>query len=64
MKFRDLKIEQFFDFVNDENRMLNSFWDRCIKTGPRSYKSVETGVKYTVGSINAVVYHASSNREA
>lgn len=57
MKFRDLTEQQSFDFVDDANPIRNSFWDRCIKTGPRTYTSIKTGLRYRVGSIDAKVYH-------
>jgi hypothetical protein len=55
MKFRDLDLLDSFDFVGPD-RLLNSFYLRCIKTGPRTYND-ETGVRHRVGSINATVYH-------
>ena len=61
-KFRDLSIGQEFDFIDDENPMYNSFYTRCVKTGARKYESAEgagVGVSYTVGSINAKVYHVT-----
>ena len=58
MKFRDLTIGQSFDFISD-NRSLNSFYDRCIKTSARQYQSLESATVYTIGSINAAIYHAA-----
>ena len=55
-KFRDVKIGQAFDFINDAEPQLTSFWHRCIKTGARTYENL-TGVKYRIGSVNAKVYH-------
>ena len=59
MKFRDLAIGQSFDFINDSNRMLNSFFERCIKTSVRQYQSLSTGIVYSIGSVNAEIHHAS-----
>jgi hypothetical protein len=57
MQFRDLAEQQTFDFINDAEPRLTSFWERCVKTGPRTYASVDTGVRYRVGSIDAQVFH-------
>lgn len=53
--FRDLKIGQSFDWIGPD-RMLNSFYLRCVKTGPRTYVD-ERGRAHRVGSVNAKVYH-------
>lgn len=55
MKFRELVLYQRFDWINDSGP--NSFFDRCVKTGSRKYRSITTDIEYTVGSINATVYH-------
>lgn len=57
MAFRALGIGQSFDFINDDKPMHTSFWDRCEKTSARTYRSLDTNHEYTVGSINAKVYH-------
>ena len=57
MKFRDLDVGQSFDWINDAEPMLPSFWDRCEKTSQRTYRSLSTNHKYRVGSINATVHH-------
>lgn len=51
-KFRSLLIGDKFDFTASQ---YPSFFDRCIKTGARSYQSLETLTQYKVGSINVVV---------
>jgi len=60
MKFRDLHIGDTFDFVSN-NRMFNSFFDRCIKVSARKYKSIDNPrnaeFTYTVGTINCSVFH-------
>ena len=55
--FKDLAIGQSFDWVDDEMRMYNSFYDTCEKTSLQKYKSLHTGLEYRVGSINAKVFH-------
>jgi hypothetical protein len=57
MKFKELKIGQEFDFVNDSLPGYNSFFDTCRKISARKYISVGTGIEYQVGSISALVYH-------
>ena len=56
MKFRDLAIGQSFDFIDDSHPTWNSFYERCAKTGTRTYRS-ESGTDHRVGSINAAVFH-------
>lgn len=56
-KFRDLTIDQSFDFVDPENFTQVSFWKRCVKTSGRTYTCIETGVRYTVGSIDCKVFN-------
>ena len=55
MKFRDLQVGDWFDFIAP-NRSHNSFFKRVEKTGPRTYRD-EQGTKYRVGSISVQVYH-------
>jgi len=57
MKFRDLKIGDSFDFLGPES-MYHSFYLRCTKTSQRKYRD-ENGENYTVGSINADVFHVN-----
>lgn len=57
MKFRDLEIGQAFDFINPETGTANSFYEQCRKTGARKYEGLTNGRTYTVGSINALVFH-------
>lgn len=60
-KFRELNIGDTFDFVDDrpERRIYNSFFDRCTKTGPRSYSWTNQHGTLTsrVGTTNIEVYH-------
>lgn len=56
MKFKELKQGQEFDWIDDDNIGYNSFFKRCIKTAQRTYKDTD-GNRYSVGSINAVVFH-------
>ena len=60
MKFRDLQIGQSFDFINDSDIMKTSFFKRCIKISGRKYIGVDN-VSYTIGSINANVFHIDEN---
>ena len=60
MMFKDLAVGQTFDFVNDEQPMMNSFYYRCIKTSARKYQTItEPILKCRVGSTSAHVYHVS-----
>ena len=63
IQFRDLNVGDEFDFVSP-NPMMNSFYETCTKTGPRTYTwvsqhPVDRGrvFKTRVGSINVKVYH-------
>ena len=58
IKFRDLAIGDTFDFVDDAR--INSFYERCKKTGPRTYQAIVSESNYRVGSINANVFHVLS----
>jgi hypothetical protein len=55
MKFRDIKIGDTFDWIEDGSH-YNSFYLRCRKISTRKY-SDERGVIHIVGTINATVYH-------
>lgn len=55
MKFKELKVGDSFDWISP-NRIYNSFFLRCVKTGLNSYVD-EDGKKHKVGSINAEVFH-------
>jgi hypothetical protein len=60
-RFRDLAVGQTFDFIEDSS-INNSFYDQCVKISARRYRS-HTGTVYTVGSINAKVYHVNESGE-
>jgi hypothetical protein len=67
--FRDLKVGDTFDFIDDENRMYNSFYDRCVKLSAMTYKSIEPETRperytgtYQVGSIKAQVFHVEAGQ--
>jgi hypothetical protein len=62
MKFRDLQVGAWFDFISP-NRSHNSFFKRVEKTGPRTYRD-EEGTKYRVGSISVQVYHVGGRWHA
>lgn len=57
LKFRDLHQNESFDWVDPTPGARNSFFDRCYKTGPRTYRAFGTERSYRVGSINASVFH-------
>jgi hypothetical protein len=54
--FADVKIGQTFDFISPD-RLMNSFFDECVKVSARKYRSLATGREIRVGSIRAKVYH-------
>lgn len=55
MRFRDLNINDTFDFIGPD-RMLNSFYLRCVKVGSRKYNDENNG-SHRVGSIDCEVFH-------
>jgi len=57
MKFNDLSIGETFDFIDDENPMYNSFFERCTKVSTRKYLAGNGFPEYTIGSIFADVFH-------
>jgi hypothetical protein len=62
-KFRELNVGDTFDFISPD-RMLNSYFRRCVKTGTRTYTPVEgedAPAPIRVGSINANVYHVNED---
>lgn len=62
--FSDLSIGDEFDFIDDANPTLSSFFDRCVKTSQRGYKGASTGQTYRVGSVRARVYHVTKGSGA
>lgn len=46
-----------FDWIDDLNPLLNSFFLRCTKISPRRYSDT-TGTVHRVGTIKARVHHA------
>lgn len=61
--FRDLAIGASFDFINDADPMLTSFYLRCHKISARKYRD-EHGQEHQVGSVDCVVYHCSGDNHA
>ena len=61
MSFKELKIGESFDFVNDNANDIttNSFFKRCTKTSARKYTAV--GWIHTVGTTAIPVYHVGRN---
>lgn len=53
-KFRDLKINQVFDFIGPG--YANSFFKRCVKVGQRRYND-EDGGEHRVGSVDCEVFN-------
>lgn len=58
-RFKDLQVGQTFDFIDENNVAINSFYDRCVKTSTRRYRSLRTGQNYVVGTIYVTVYNVS-----
>ena len=56
MEFKDVKINEGFDFVGPD-RVINSFFKRVWKVSARRYVDGE-GRYYRVGTVHAKVYHA------
>jgi len=61
MKFRDLKVGDTFDWLNDAKPMYNSFYLRCTKMSARGYED-ERGTQHKVGSVNAEVFHVEPKK--
>ncbi len=59
MTFKQLRVGQQFDFINDSNRMFNSFYHTCKKVSTRKYSYQTPDAEHTicVGSINVEVFH-------
>lgn len=62
--FRELGVWSTFDWINDSNPMFNSYFARCVKTGPRTYRAIDaqgkpTGATMRVGSHKAPVFHGA-----
>lgn len=60
--FRNLKVGQTFDFIDDSKPHFNSFFNACVKVGPRhyAYRAANTRMVNRIGSINAAVHHVDS----
>jgi hypothetical protein len=58
--FRELRVGDTFDFIGPVPR-LNSFYERCTKTGLRTYSwfhpERHAVIGTAVGTINCKVYH-------
>lgn len=64
MRFADLAIGDRFDWVNGARPTFCHFHDRCMKTGPRKYRSIETAEEFRVGTVNAEVHHVDLRKSA
>ena len=71
MTFKSLRVGQEFDFVEDGS-IYNSFYERCVKMGPRTYQTVRPVPHATadgatvlrpmcccVGTVKVAVYHVA-----
>jgi hypothetical protein len=61
--FSEMKIGQEFDFVSPDPKVRNSFFDRCVKISPRKYRSLQTGLEMSVGTIRVRVYNVTEGHE-
>lgn len=61
MTFKQLNIGDTFDFVAPAPA-FNSFYDTCVKIGPRKYRSLlrKEHADYSVGSVKCDVYHVNA----
>lgn len=63
--FADLSIGATFDWINDQAPGRNSYFERCVKCGPRSYQAIRAGLAagpmMRVGSTRARVFHVGPN---
>ena len=56
LKFRDVQINEPFDFIDPCSR-YNSFFERCYKTGKRTYREIGSNREHTIGTVNCRVFH-------
>lgn len=61
MKFKELKIDDTFDFIKPDS-IYNSFFLKCIKISRKRYQDT-WGYTHTIGSINAEVYHVNEKED-
>jgi hypothetical protein len=57
LRFRDVAINEPFDFIDPAPLARNSFFERCYKTGKRTYREFGSNRQHTVGSIHCRVFH-------
>lgn len=62
MTFKELRIGQTFDFVSPD-RLYNLFHDRCVKISARRYRSLNSGLLFTVGTVKCRVFNAGELHE-
>jgi hypothetical protein len=60
--FKELIIDQRFDFVDDENPGYNSFFNPCIKISAWNYIDCFARV-FRIGSINCKVFHVKEKEK-
>lgn len=56
MQFKNLTIGTEFDWIDPES-FSNSFFERCVKTSVRTYRSLDGGKVHLVGNVRARVFH-------
>ena len=58
IQFKDVKVGQTFDFVKPDT-FQNSFFNPCVKVGPRHYAYLMRGVRCLnrIGTSKCVVYN-------
>ena len=56
IRFRELKVGDQFDFISP-NRIVNSYFERCVKISPRCYTAVGAVVVMRVGTVDVDVHH-------
>jgi len=57
VRFKELSVGDTFDFVDDENLTINSYFYRCRKTGTRTYEALDGDGPHTIGTVNCKVFH-------
>lgn len=60
--FKQLSVGDTFDFIDPSKPSRNSFFERCVKTGPRTYECAEDEAKarygkMRVGTVNVEVFN-------
>ena len=56
--FKNLRVGETFDWVDEQHPSFNSFFKPCVKTSIRTYTDFD-GVKHQVSSIKSKVFHVN-----